>query len=573
MNRNQLLVIVAIVGLLATPVVVAVTFDIETGAQTRFKATPAGPTVYYDEDRTLASPIFPADNSVRIQSSAGAAYYNGTVDTTARIDTLNGTWSNVSRLDVPAGNLTINPDSMREAKVAGDADTFQYMGEATVNDGQADAIIAGSGTADMTLPTDGTAGTQYGIVNNQTNEALAAGVANSQGVVYFEGASLETTHEVRVEELGSLTIRNETEPHALVTGSDVTVRFFEVGGETVVEKTDDDSDGEIDLSGLPVDEAFTAVVEAPGTEQRTVLIEDLSQQETVFVLPSTATPAPVEKEFVVEDQTGQFDDEGTQLIIERAINESRYNPGAGFVHQNVAGDRLGADSTFITDLQQDARYRITVRSGDGDVRQLGSFIPKSAGVTTLNVGTITVNQTEQDGVRYNATYVNTTSTREVLGQYNDSTDSTDRLYVEIHERRNRSNKLLANTTYAGPLGDVAVVEPIPQSEDDTEWVVRMTGERSAQDNVHIVEPLSPRPTVLDELPGWLAAVLSLGTIWVTAGLFSQLNADIGALVVAGEGAMFWFVGFAPGVLGVGVVVLALVTAALIFINERRDGGL
>jgi len=573
-DREILLYLV--IGLvLVVPIAHALVFDATSEAGAEWEATPAGPTVYFDEDRSLPSGSpFPASNSVHIQTSSGSAYYNGTVDTRARIDVMNGTWSNVSQLDVTAGNLTINPEKMAPASVSGDATRFAFKGQATVNDNTVDAIIAGNGQATVTMQTDGNANTNYGLVDTQTNEGLAVGVADSTGEVVFDDADLSGTHEVRVEELGELSIREETAQHELITGADVTVRFFEEDGETVVETTDSDGDGKIDLTGLPVDEQFIAQVDASQHEQRTAIIQDLSQQETVFLLNDTATPGGVEKEFVISDQTGNFDGDSTEIIIKRAIDEGFYKTGGDFKYRTVAGDDVGADRSYIVTLQEDARYRISVRNNEGDVRQLGAFTPKVPGTTTLELQAVNVSATDQTDIKYNATLDRSTSPDRIVMQYNDTRDRTDTLFVEIHERGNRSNKLMQNTSYTGPLGSVSVTQSIPDTQNQTEWVVRVTGDRSEADDFRAVSPLSPqRGDIVGNVPTWLVSILSIGMIWVTAGLFSQLNGGVGAIAVAGEGAIFWFSGFAPPYLGAGVVVLSMVTAGLLFMNERGDGGL
>jgi hypothetical protein len=578
-TKTEVAVYLVIIAILLMPAVYAIAFDATSEAGAEWEATPSGPTVYFDEDRSLASSgagydPYPGSNAVNITTSAGIAVYSGTADTRARIDTVDdGTWSNVSQLDVTAGNLTINPDTLAKASIKGDASAFKFKGQAAVNDGQVDAIITGNGQTTITMETDGAADTNYGLVDVSTDEALAVDVADTNGQVVFDDVDLSGTEEVRVEELGSLTIREETPQHELITGADVTIRFFEEDGETVRETSDSDGDGKIDLTGLPVDEQFIAQVDAPQHEQRTVLISDLSQQETIFLLNDSATPGGVQKEFIVNDQTGNFDGEETEIVIERAINESYYKTDGIFEYRTIAGDDVGADRAYIVTLQEDTRYRISVRNDNGDVRQLGAFTPKVAGTTNLDIGSVTAQQTNVEGVAWNASITNTTSGDEVVVGYNDSLDKTDTLYIEVHERGNRSNKLISNTTYTGPLGEVSVSQPIPAAENMTEWKVRITAERSEGEDFSATKILSPRRNVLPGLPGWFTAIASLGLIWITAGLFSQVNGDVGALVVAGMGAMFWFVGFAPGALGVGVVILSMVTAGLIFVNERRDGGL
>lgn len=578
-RRTEIGVYLAVIVLVALPVAYAITFDATSEAGAEWEATPNGPTVFFNEDRSMPSASstsydpFPSTNEINITTSSGIAVYSGTANTRAQIDTIDdGTWSNVSQTDVAAGNLTIDPDTLAKSSIADGIDTYKYKGEAKVGDGNIDLIYSASSSGTITLETDGQADTQYGLINDQTEEGVDVGVADGSGQVVFNDAEAGT-FDARIQELGTLTIRDEREPHDKVTGANVEVRFFSDDGETIVERTDSDADGEIDLTGLPTDESFVAFIDA-GTDypQRTVLIEDLSQQENAYVLNTTDAPKSAEIEFFVEDETGNFDAETTEILIERAINESRFG-GSDIKYRTVAGDDVGADRAYITTLEIDVRYRISVRNEDGDVRQLGAFTPKNADDTILEIGSVTANQTDVDGVLWNATIENTTSGDQVVVQYNDTRDETDTLWIEVHERGNRSNKLVSNTSFTGPLGNAGVTQPIPQSENQTEWVVRITADRGDAENFFAKKLLSPRKDVLPGLPGWFTAVASLGLIWITAGLFSQINGDVGALVVAGEGAMFWFVGFVPGSLGVGVVILAMTTAALIFINDRRGAGL
>lgn len=582
-RRQEALVWTIVIVLVAVPVAYAVAFDATSEAGAEWEATPSGPTVYFASDQSVPSSAtsgydpYPSTNEVNITTANGIAVYSGTADTRARIDTIDdGTWSNVSQLDVSSGNLTINPATSKQAKVTGGADIFKFAGEAEVDDGSVDVIYSASGTTGMTLETDGTADTSYGLVDNQAEVGLDVATSDGSGQVVFQDAP-SGSYNARVEELGTLTIRDEKEPHNKVTGANVEVRFFSDNGNTIVERTDSDNDGKIDLTGLPVDDSFVAFVDA-GTHypQRTILIEDLSQQETAFILNKTEASSTAQIEFVLDDETGNFDAETTEIIIERGINTSRYGAaGTGIQYRNVAGDDVGADRAYITTLEVDKRYRISVRNEAGDVRQLGAFTPKVAGTTTLEIGSVTVNQSQVNGVAYNATLANVTGQQQndVVVEYNDSTRQTNTLWIEVHERGNRTNKLITNTTFVGPLGEASTSTTVPKPENDTEWVVRVTADRGEAEDFFARKILSPRQNVLPGLPAWLTSVMSLGLIWVTAGLFSQRNGAVGALVVAGMGGMFWFAGFAPGPLGIGVVILSMVTAALIFINDRRGSGL
>ena len=77
--------------------------------------------------------------------------------------------------------------------------------------------------------------------------------------------------------------------------------------------------------------------------------------------------------------------------------------------------------------------------------------------------------------------------------------------------------------------------------------------------------------MLDSLPTWLKTLLSAGIILMVAALFSQINAPIGGVVVAGVGAILFYIDFVPPELGAGVVLLSLVGAAAMFVAQQGDG--
>lgn len=422
-----------------------------------------------------------------------------------------------------------------------------------------------------------------GTDSRSSNGTISVGITADEGGTYEWKVDLSdnyggtnTTNTYTFDAPSTLTIREEMSPHSKITGADVTVKFFEdvEDDPTIIERSDDDGDGEIDLSGLPSGTQFVVSADAPGYHNRTIIVDDIYSQQSVFLL-NDSEPS-IENQFVVEDRTGNFPTEDTEIVIQKAINRSKYD-GTNtdtFNWTNIAGDDLGADEAFVTDLREGHRYRIRVQNSEGDMRILGAYTAEVGGTVTLNIGNVVVDPQDSNEPAYEANRLNESgSPVQVKFEYNDSTDNTQDIYLEIYEYNNESNVLLSNTTFTGPYGTFSNLEDVPASENETTWVVEFTAVRDGADNVSGRLIVGPQRDILGSLSPWVVTLFFVGIIWTTAGLFSQINGSVGGVVVAAEGAIFWFVGFVPTGLGSGVIVLALVTAAILFVRERRAGGL
>jgi hypothetical protein len=173
---------------------------------------------------------------------------------------------------------------------------------------------------------------------------------------------------------------------------------------------------------------------------------------------------------------------------------------------------------------------------------------------------------------HNATCVEDNPKR-VRFQYNDTTQKTETIYYTVYEYQNESNVLVPNTSFSGEFGDFGYTANVPAAQNNTSWTVQAIGVRDGAENVRLRENVCGATNILPSIPPWLATFSFVGIIWITAGLFSELNGDVGGLVVAGLGGMFWMSGIAPPDLGAGVVALSLMTAGILFVRERSGGGL
>lgn len=415
-----------------------------------------------------------------------------------------------------------------------------------------------------TISSNGTASLTATLKEGGTWEWYAA-VEDSYGVQGFDSQTETMTVPATLE------IRNETPQHGKITTGTVELIFYEEDDDnpTIVNRTV--TNGEVDLSGLPVGSKFSIHIEAPNHHTRTILLDSIYNQSTIYMLQTSTTS--VEQTFDLQDSTGNFPGDGTDLKIQRAINDSVYSAsGTGFNWTTVAGDSLSAAGTFTVDLETNTRYRIVVENEDGDVRILGTHTPTTDGaIVALKVGEVIADPEDSgDRYRYNASYTNNTASNNVVSfEYNDSQQETSEVSVVIFEHRNQSNVLFANTTFNGPLGSLAVTETVPSDQEDTAWVVKAVITRNGNQYI-IREVVGPRNFIMTDMPNWLVVVISIGSIWMVAGLFSRLNGEVGALAVSGLAALYWYVGFLPEGVELGVVVLALIIAAVVFLNSRRS---
>jgi len=343
----------------------------------------------------------------------------------------------------------------------------------------------------------------------------------------------------------------------LTTTGSVEVTFS--ANDQVIERST--SNGEVSLEGLPVDGTITASVSATDYIDSQTVFRSIFEQQGIYLLPDTTST--YQTRFVLEDNTGgRFEENNPTIDVERALNKSGQTQWV-----SVRGGRFGVQG-FTTQLEQGEEYRLIVRNDRGDSRIFYPFTASAAETVPLEVGSINATTVGEEGYTVDVFYDTTTTSNYVELELYDPTDSTETVWVEIYERGNQSNVLLQNTSFTGPYGNLSVREQVPQQHNTSTWVVEYAIERDSS-SAQGQEIVGPRSQVLTQIPWWLRTIMSVGVIWITAGLFSKLNGAVGGLVCAGLGGLFWYVGFLPSGVGVGVVVLAMITAGMLFV---RSGG-
>eukprot|EP00761_Pharyngomonas_kirbyi_P008975 gb/GECH01008990.1/.p1 GENE.gb/GECH01008990.1/~~gb/GECH01008990.1/.p1 ORF type:complete len:936 (+),score=-5.28 gb/GECH01008990.1/:1-2808(+) len=246
--------------------------------------------------------------------------------------------------------------------------------------------------SDGDFANDGDQLTAEFIVNN---ESVGTDTLTSNGTASFnfEGAvGGENTVFVRVTDQygqtvqsqtntfsvpSNLTIYNESSPTQKLTNlsEPVTLRFYYENGSQgqVIERTT--SDGTISLEGLPVDQSFVVVADAPGYLPRRIFVGSLLERQSIYLLNESTEH--VDNLITLSDYSGQFDKSETVLIVQRSLNGS---------WETVQGDYFGATGEYSAQLAYNVRHRLVLRNTrTGQEKVVGSYTPLASGTKSIQV--------------------------------------------------------------------------------------------------------------------------------------------------------------------------------------------
>lgn len=359
-------------------------------------------------------------------------------------------------------------------------------------------------------------------------------------------------------------IRDELTQELLNESLEVEVSFFGDPGETILTRTT--SDGIVDLSGLDPDQAYvisaSPVNDSSNYIDRRVYLPDITEQATVYLLNESQTDS-VEIEFILEDQTGEFDAEGTYLIVSKAFETGSAGENTTVEeYRQISGDLFGAASGYSVVLEEGIRYKLTLENDDGKRRELGHYQPERSEAITLDVGELSWNlpREVQEDVQWDFERFEQGGREIIRVQINDSEQELDDVHVQIYETDNQSN-VIYDEVHPGPYGELTITQTIPsQYENVTSWTIDWVADKNSTVGGQTILGTGSYGIGLPVESGILAIFSGLLLTFIS-GFFSVRVSELGMIIMPlcalGLFAMGWLplpLSWILGALALGIMV-------------------
>jgi hypothetical protein len=349
-------------------------------------------------------------------------------------------------------------------------------------------------------------------------------------------------------------IRNETKPSQIITDA-VNLTFY--GEDQVYNRST--TTGLANLTNLP-DQDYFVDVRSDGYFKRTIYLPSLFVGRDIYLLNKSVST--IQSRFVLDDPTGQFDSNSI-LRVKKPITRNGTT-----TFREVYGDAFGSEGVTI-DLQSDTRYRLVLRTVDGTVQEVGPYrsdvgetVQVQPGSPTVNVGDISETWGTDAQILQNST-----GAWKLQFQYSDDENITDSLTVSVYERGNESNTLGVDRNFVD-LGTATGQYNMTVNESKKTWVVEYDADRGS-DSFTATETVARQNDLTGNFSAIWKAVIGIGILLISAGLFSALNAGVGGVVVAVEAGVLWWTGWLTGTTTGAGIVIALFIAIVVQLYQRR----
>jgi hypothetical protein len=269
--------------------------------------------------------------------------------------------------------------------------------------------------------------------------------------------------------------------------------------------------------------------------------------------------------FALDDRTGNYPATNTVLVISQYLNGS---------WSEIASEEFGSQNLIKQSLSDGNDYRLRIRKGEGNIRELSIF----EGDTTLENETVTLTVETVEpgdgsfgdlGYAWDASFSDEEGQSPFIRYQLDTRNQTsvDNLRVVIYEQGNETNEIYNNSF--GLANSVQITQPLTDEQSNKTWIVAWSGdvEDDPVQGSRVVGSFTRPSLPIDDF--WLSAgsfvlLVSIG------GLFGGIRAEIGAVVVALLGSILWYIGALPGAVAGGAVVAAMAVA--IFFKVRVSRG-
>ena len=276
--------------------------------------------------------------------------------------------------------------------------------------------------------------------------------------------------------------------------------------------------------------------------------------------------------FELRDYSGEFNVPETTLVIKGLVETDE-----GRTFEEIDSGKFGAANAYGTELESGARHQLSIRDGDSQ-RDLGEFQISQGGLYTLEVQPRDYNLTDERPWSWEVEYVEenfTLGQREYAGyitfSYADSEKLTTQLDLTVHEYLNDANVIYEETVTPSDgeegLGNYSVLVPLTQEQTEKRWVVEFEATRDGETikGERVVGDTDIE--LLGEIPVWLRQAIAFMLLIMLAGLFSPLNATLGAVVVSVVGGLMFLIGWLPGLVTAAGILVALGVNVLYLLSE------
>jgi hypothetical protein len=524
--------------------------------------TNEGLAVTFEGVSAYPSDPFVDNETVRAQRGTISSTGQGAVSLPAGI-LMDGTLT--VDLDDATAEVVIDADDKPAVGVQGSIQQVVLNATIDADDDGTDISYTSNGLANISIA-GLDAGESYILTDDATGQGLATGTADNTGQVTFVNVQ-QGDFDATLTNFAIQVFEVSDDPE-LIDDVTVTFRIFEEDTERVFTRSS--STGVVSVADLPADTAFSVTAQAPGYVSRQTFIESARQQQQVYLLENTTDTQLVR--FNLEDRTGNFDRDARIQIL-RSINASG-TPTGQERYQVVAGDIVGSQLEFDTELEREVRYKVRVSNDEGDSRELGSVFVLTDRAIDLVISGIDVGFDVPDDmttVNASQTVNQNTGAKTVSISLIDPSQSTSNIQITARNARD-ATEVYDTTTEAGPIGTLQFSTTLTGADAEDEVIFEYSYDREGETVSGTIAAGTERfpITGLEELdPGW-AQIFGVGFMIVVAGIFSRANARIGAIVLPGVGLLLYTIGILDG--AVTVFSIAVAFALAIAINLISGSG-
>ncbi|ERH06364.1 MAG: hypothetical protein J07HN4v3_01977 [Halonotius sp. J07HN4] len=543
MNRNELLVVVIAVGLMAIPIsVMSYSVITNTVVDDLTYETDTGLEVTATDPETLESP--PVVGNDTWQSVPLRLSSDGPASATVSDAAFDRSAVGIESVDARRNPVTVNRSDIGAVELDGRFDQFSTPGIDTGDEQPDFSYQAGE---NVTVSVSGVPPNSNVAAVDEGQVVATDTAPNPKGTATFQDLP-SGEQAIRVAELpAELSIRDVTDG-SLINDTETDVNLTPVDAtEPITQQTTDN--GRINMTGLPIDTRFAADL-APEDNylDREIRLPARINQQPAYLLPDDGSVASVSPRLTVDDETGRFNEEASTVRLQRPVPTE-----SGTEYRTVAGDRLGTDG-FSTALQRNQRYRVIIVDPTAGQTHVTTVTPRTNEPTAVPIRDVQYGTTESvSGINISTAY-RRPERGDRLAVNLSNVQSAD---LSLSEAGNRSNVVLDESYEQNVSADVPVPEEATESNWNADYEATNTNDatisgRQAIDN----------PTRQEQREEVARAILSILLVVVLGSVAMRVAPALGGVVIVITAGLLWIAGWMPVEIGVPTIGVGMVIGVL-----------